>query len=927
MKKKVLFTSIVLLAITVFIALSVNAAGSFRPVLVLEAESGYLDGPAEVRGEKVGNIGYCGGPSEGTITFYDLEVPEDGVYTMCVYYYSGSDDRYFVFTVDGVETQLDCPSTGSFDTVGTILLDIELKKGATMKIGTDWYGPDLDKIEFYKKGAFDFVDREYTDTDNSTEHVGKYVLMFDKNNGVYSVGKNTGGKDISVIVENAHSEFILNDKIISSDDFDNHSYSSMSDKKGFIFEHTGHSDFDGKLVEEFVFDKNLEYFTVKVKIVSDKKISTNYISAMSVYSDCINIEDGIFIKMPFDNDKWEEPKFIQQLDLGHSTTSYEVAAYFSQTTDMSLVCGSLSHDIWKSAVSINAEDGIIKGFDLFAGVSNSGTRDKYAHGFVEGKEIQSPLMFVGITEDWKQGFELYGKANAEVVAPKTSVKDVPFGFNSWGSLGTGVGYGDMNGVSNYIKNHLQKEWSIDESPVYVNIDSFWDYIHLNDIQCDLTLDEALAAFVKNCHDNGQKAGIYFTPFACWLSDETEMKNKKMEGSDYTFYDAALRSPDGTSIYGKLDDGYALDPTHPGTIARIEDRFNYFIDLGFEYIKLDFTTHGALEGNHYLDEITTGIQAYNYGMKKIHDICNGKMFVNLSISPIFPYQYADGRRISCDAFASIDNTRHVLSYLTTCFWQKSLYAYPDPDHLIVTGVDENVARVRVTSGAISGTSFIVGDNLSAIKTDSSDHQRILKMYGNKDIIELAKLGIMFKPTSNIVFDKCADTYYAVKDNYLYVAMFNFDYSKEIVFNLMDLVDDAALIPSSAKELWSGNTYEISGGHITFDLSSNDTVIFKISLSNNDVTPTPDNTLIETDIPETTVVDTETPNTTVIDTEMPDTTIIDTTPEASTTEDTNTPETLDKNENKESNKTGIIIAIIVVIVVVAVGTALFIIKKKK
>lgn len=912
MKKKIFTITLILMLTSALLALAVSGGGASRPILTLEAESGYLEGPAVVRGEKVGNVGCCGGSVEGTITFYDLEVPSDGEYTMCVYYYSGSDDRYFVFTVDGEETRLDCPSTGSFDTVGTILLNIELKKGATLKIGTDWYGPDLDKIEIYEKGAFDFVDRNYTNSDNAFEHVGKYVLMFDKNNGVYTIGKNTDGKDISNIIENAHSEFDLDGKIISSDDFKNHNYSEIQGKDGFVFEHTGHNDFDGKLAEEFIFDKNKEYLTIKVKITSEKDISTNYISVLSVYSNSINIEDGIFLKIPFDNDKWEEPQFIQQLELGHTTTSYEVGAYFSQTTDMSIVCGSLSHDTWKSALNINAEDGEIKGLDLYAGVSNNGTRDKYFHGYVSGKEIASPLMFVCVNDEWKTGLELFGNANAEQVAPKTSVKDVPFGFNSWGSLGSSVSYGAMNSVSDYIKEHLQETWKSDDAPVYVNIDSFWDYIHKNDPSCNMTIDEALSAFVKHCHDNNQKAGIYFTPFACWQSSVEEIKNDKMEGSQYTFYDAALRSYDGNGIYGTLDGGFALDPTHPGTVSRIEDRLNYFIDLGFEYIKLDFTTHGALEGDHYLDEITTGMQAYNYGMKKIHEICDGKMFVNLSISPVFPYQYADGRRISCDAFSSIDNSRHVLSYLTSCFWQKSLYAYPDPDHLVVTGANENVGRVRVTTGVISGTSFIIGDNLSVITEGSSDHNKILKLYGNKDVIELAKLGLMFKPTSNIIFDKCADTYYCINDGYLYVAIFNFSESKDIVYNFADIVGDQKELASTAKELWSGKTYDVEDGYINFSISSENAAIFKISLDGSEATPTPDNTAVETTTPYPTAKDTNIPDETV---SIP------------TDDNTNAPKTESNDENDNSSTIIVIVAVVAIVVLAGIAGVIIMTKKKQ
>lgn len=916
MKKRIILTTALIVAVIMIIAFSVNASATTVPVLILEAENGELGGPANIRGQKVGNIGYCGGNSEGTITYYDLEVPVDGVYTMCVYYYSGSDDRYFVFSVDGVDTQLDCPSTGSFDIVGTILLDIELKKGATLRIGTDWYGPDLDKIEIYRKGAFDFVDREYTNPDNKQVHAGKYVLHFDENNGVYSIGKNTDGKDISIVVKNAHSEFILDNKIISSDDFKNHKFSELMDKNGFIFEHTGHDGFNGKISEEFIFNSDNSYFTVQIKIEADSTISTNYISALSVYSNSLKIDDGMFLKIPFDNDMWEEPRFIQQYELGHSTTSYEVGAYFSQSTNMSLVCGSISHDTWKSAVNINAEDGNIKAFNLYAGVSDGGTRDKFNHGYVNGKSISSPLMFICIGNNWSDGLELYGKANAEVVPPKASVEDVPFGFNSWGSLSNTVDYSTMNAVSDYIEKYLQDVWKNDGSAVYVNIDSFWDYIHINDINCEMTLDEALAAFVKHCRDNNQKAGIYYTPFAFWGSYE-ELLVTKMEGSDYTYFDAALRSHDGSKLYGDLDGGYALDPTHPGTIARIEDRFNYFIDLGFEYIKLDFTTHGALEGDHYLDSVTTGIQAYNYGMSKIHDICNGKMFVNLSISPVFPHQYADGRRISCDAFASIDNTRHVLTYVTACFWQKSLYAYPDPDHLLVTGVDESVARVRVTSGVISGTSFIIGDNLAAIKPGSYEHERILKMYANKNIVNVAKEGMMFKPVFNLIVDKCADTYYCVKDGFLYIAVFNFDYDyRDIVVNFSNMVSDASTITTQAVELWSGTKYDVNNGYISFELDSNDAAIFKVSLTGAEITLEPDETDNKTVTPDTTIIDTTIPVTPI-----PDTTVSDNTAVAPNTSEA--PETL----KGDSDNSLVITLSVIAIVIVAGAAVIFLIKKKK
>ena len=191
------------------------------------------------------------------------------------------------------------------------------------------------------------------------------------------------------------------------------------------------------------------------------------------------------------------------------------------------------------------------------------------------------------------------------------------------------------------------------------------------------MHDALVSFVEHCHKNGQRAGIYYTPFACWHNTEEDMKRSKIYDTGYTYYDAALRSTDGTRLYGKLDGGTPLDPTHPATRYIIKKMFTDFVDMGFEYVKLDFMGHGALEGQFYDKSISTGLEAYNSGMKYILDVIGDRMFINLSIAPLFPYQYSDGRRISCDAWANIWDIEHVLSYATFGFFEKEIYNYPDP----------------------------------------------------------------------------------------------------------------------------------------------------------------------------------------------------------------------------------------------------------
>ena len=67
----------------------------------------------------------------------------------------------------------------------------------------------------------------------------------------------------------------------------------------------------------------------------------------------------------------------------------------------------------------------------------------------------------------------------------------------------------------------------------------------------------------------------------------------MNGSSYNFSDAYLRTPGGN--VQTADGAIALDPTHPGTKQIINFYINEFTNWGFDYVKLDFLSHGALEG--------------------------------------------------------------------------------------------------------------------------------------------------------------------------------------------------------------------------------------------------------------------------------------------------------------------------------------------
>ena len=129
-----------------------------------------------------------------------------------------------------------------------------------------------------------------------------------------------------------------------------------------------------------------------------------------------------------------------------------------------------------------------------------------------------------------------------------------------------------------------------------------------------------------------------------------------------------------------------------------------------------------------------------------------IYLLLSIAPMFPAHYTHGRRISCDAWGSIDNTKYVMNNSSYGWWLNQVYFANDPDHLVMKTLDgrgnesEGVNRSRITSGVITGA-FISGDNFSD-KVDagypSLSRERALSLLTNEDINEIPRTCQAFRP---------------------------------------------------------------------------------------------------------------------------------------------------------------------------------------
>lgn len=562
------------------------------------------------------------------------------------------------------------------------------------------------------------------------------------------------------------------------------------------------------LVQTYYVYDNLQYvltdFTVATKY---GETATNYMAPVNTTSITALPAEGdnraLFI--PFDNDCFIRYKSHA---LGFDTLrSYEVTAVFNNASREGIVIGSVEHNVWKTAIDMqSASSDKLSSLVCYGGVADKTTRDSKAHGTVSEQVVKSPKIFVGKFADWRNGLETYADANATVAAPKAWNKKMPFGWNSWGTLQFNLNFKNATEVSNYFASALQTDNFLNaDSTLYIGLDSGWNAMS----------EEQLKKFVELCEANGQVAGIYWTPFTDWSRDPERTIDAAPEYRNKDVYLYANEKPQ------ELDGAYAYDPTHPAIEAMMKKTSELFRRCGFKYVKMDFMSHGIMEGDKwYNPEIHTGVEAYNYGMQLLNKYF-GDMYLNLSISPIFPSQYAQSRRIACDAWNKIKDTEYSLNALSYGWWIDRVYQYNDADHIVLRDAEESENRARVTSSVITGL-YIVGDDFSRTG-DPKVKERAKKFLTNAEVNAIAD-GRSFRPVEgNGEMSEC-QFMRTEEDGSVYYAAFNYtDRDTTIQLPLQRIGIKAGNV--EVKDLWEGTTSTVTGETDNISIPAKDAKLFK------------------------------------------------------------------------------------------------------
>lgn len=608
-----------------------------------------------------------------------------------------------------------------------------------------------------------------------------------------------------------------------------YTYSGLSGKPG--------------MEQSFYIYPGKKYMLVEAALVAQSgTVSANYIAPIVSATPTAFLPSGganYVYDMPHDNDNWVGYSAIAFSKANAvRTPSCEVSGAYDADSRRGLVVGSIEHDTWKSGITMltNGSNAINK-LVVAAGVVNDRTNDiqfkndyvvMTTHGSVSGSRVRSPRYFFGLYADWRDGYEDLGDATAALTPKLDWDGGTVFAWQSWGGMAEKVNYDGAVNVSDFFKEQLMPNHFVNENGVcYIVLDSFWD--NLTDFQ--------LRIFAQHCKANGQKPGIYHTPFSCWLGSEADLKSyTPYSGSPYKWDDLVLT---GNGKKRKIA-SYALDPTHPGTREYNRQRFEKFKSLGFEYVKLDFINNGTLEADKFYDPaVTTGMQAYTYGMDYILEMAKSAgMFVDLSIAPVFPAK-GHARRISCDCWGELDNSMYGLNSLDLCWWLDRVYCYNDPDHLVLSRAEnDGQARIRYTMGAMTGT-VLLGDNYSlkgSCLGNQAERDLALRIATNDDINAVARIGRSFRPVEgrmDVPFTRYQYSYSVDREftldtpEALYYVVFNYDkanaYAKTA--DLARIGVDPANV-KSVKELWTGQGVSVTGNSLNVSVPKGDVRMYRI-----------------------------------------------------------------------------------------------------
>jgi alpha-galactosidase len=181
---------------------------------------------------------------------------------------------------------------------------------------------------------------------------------------------------------------------------------------------------------------------------------------------------------------------------------------------------------------------------------------------------------------------------------------------------------------------------------------------------------SLDSLLDDIRSSGRRIGLWLAPFVVGAGSSLAT-----EHPDW------VAGPAGRN-WG--DDLVGLDLTHPGVLDLLAATFTRLVDLGADYLKLDFLYGGAVPGTRRED--MTGAEAYRSGLSLIREVVGPEVYLVGCGAPLLPsVGLVDAMRVSPDTFhEGGENGGHGLRGLMPLAaraWQQGRWWVNDPDCVV------------------------------------------------------------------------------------------------------------------------------------------------------------------------------------------------------------------------------------------------------
>ena len=181
---------------------------------------------------------------------------------------------------------------------------------------------------------------------------------------------------------------------------------------------------------------------------------------------------------------------------------------------------------------------------------------------------------------------------------------------------------------------------------------------------------SLARVIDEVRASGRRTGIWLAPFV--VGADTTLAR---EHPDW------LVGPAGRNWGQPL---VGLDLTHPGVQELLVDALRRLLDLGVDYLKLDFLYAGAVPGARCED--VDAVAAYRAGLSLVRDVVGSDVYLVGCGAPLLPsIGLVDAMRVSPDTFheGGEDGSTGLrgLMPLAARAWQQGRLWVNDPDCVV------------------------------------------------------------------------------------------------------------------------------------------------------------------------------------------------------------------------------------------------------